>query len=358
MKKTFKVIIGSMCLTLAAVAAHAEYKLIVPQEPGNGTDVWARIVAREWEKKLGEKITVVNIPGANDIPGFNKFHNELQKDPKNIMVAHGGNAESFLYQNVDYDYKYYDPIGLQNLTIMVGKRKGVDLFAKDTIIKFSSASGTNPDMIAMMMLVCGPNQTMAQYKDCYNTKFKYVRGMSGGERKMAYMRGETNAVRESTASYLKNMKPFAGNEDWFNPGVFDIATGQIGTDQNFPAVTFRDVYKAKWGVYPSGDLYNAWVLDKNFRDVLQKAMFVSKNNPNTAKLRSSLQAMLTDPVSVAAIETQTGKYQWLVGTDVNKALNALDQQLTKKALKDLVWVIGTVFGQEAVYKDNIAAKAK
>jgi tripartite-type tricarboxylate transporter receptor subunit TctC len=42
--------------------AHADYRFIVPQEPGNGTDIWARIVAREMEKKLGEKIIVENIP--------------------------------------------------------------------------------------------------------------------------------------------------------------------------------------------------------------------------------------------------------------------------------------------------------
>jgi hypothetical protein len=118
------------------------------------------------------------------------------------------------------------------------------------------------------------------------------------------------------------------------------------------------VYKAKWGVEPKGDLYDAWALDKNYRDVLQKALFVDKGNPNLAKLRSSLAAMLADPVSVAAIEKETGKYQWVLGDDVAKAMAALEKQLTKKALKDLVWFISQAIGQEAIYKDNIAAKAK
>ena len=352
----FRKFLAVAALTVASISAHADYRLIVPQEPGNGTDIWARIVAREWEKKLGEKVVVENIPGANDVPGFNKFHNELRKDPKVIMVAHGGNAESFLYQKVDFDYKYYDPVGLQNLTIMVGKWRDLDT-SKDKI-KFSAASGTNPDMLAMVMLVCGPGKTMQQYADCYRANFKYVMGMTGNERKMAYMRGETNAVRETPSAYYKNIKPISANADWFNPGVLDIKTGQIVTDRNFPNVTFKDVYKAKWGVYPSGDLYDAWVLDKNFRDVLQKALFVDKGNPNLAKLRTSLKDMLADPVSLAAIEKETGKYDWVIGEDVNKAMAALDKQLTKKALKDLVWFISTAIGQEAIYKDNIAAKAK
>jgi hypothetical protein len=350
--KKFLVILAAIIST----SALADYRLIIPQEPGNGTDIWARVVAREWEKKLGEHMVIENIPGANDIPGFNKFHNSLRKDPKVIMVAHGGNGESFLYQNVDYDYKYYDPIGLQNLTIMVGKSKAMDPW-KDTI-KFSNASGSNPDMIAMVMLVCGPGKTLQEYKDCYKAHFKYVTGMTGNERKLAYMRSETNAVRETPVAYFKNIRPIESNVDWFNPGVLDLKTGKVGVDANFPNVTFTDVYKAKWGVVPSGDLYQAWLLDKNYRDVLQKALFIDKGNPNRDKLRASLKAMLEDPVSLAVIEKETGKYQWILGDDVTKAQASLEALLTKKALKDLVWFISQAFGQEAIYKDNIAAKAK
>lgn len=335
--------------------AQADYRFIVPQEPGNGTDIWARIVAREMQKKLGETIIVENIPGANDVPGFNKFHNTLRKDPKVVMIAHGGNAESFLYQKVDYDYKLYDPIGLQNLTIMVGRRSDSDVY-KD-VIKFSSASGTNPDIIAMTLLVCGPGKTMQQYAACYKEHFKYVHGMTGNERKLAYMRGETNSVRETPASYYKNIKPVTQNSDWFNPGVLDLKTGKVKADPNFPGVDFAEVYKKKWGVAPSGDLYDSWNLVKNYRDVLQKAMYVDKGNPNRDKLRKALAATLSDPVSLAAIEKETGKYEWFIGDDVAKAHVALEKLTTKKALKDLVWWISTVLGQEAIYKDNIARVA-
>jgi hypothetical protein len=342
-------------LSFASFLAQADYKFIVPQEPGNGTDIWARIVAREMEKKLGEKIIVENIPGANDIPGFNKFHNTLRKDPKTVMVAHGGNAESFLYQQVDYDYKSYDPIGLQNLTIMVGRRTDSDPFTKT--VKFPAASGTNPDVIAMTLLVCGPNKTMEQYASCFKERFQYVKGMTGNERKLSYIRGEVNAIRETPSAYFKNIRPIADNADWFNPGVLDLKTGKITSDPNFPGVNFVEVYKAKWGVVPSGDLYDSWVLVKNYRDVLQKALFVDKGNPNRDKLRKALKDTLADPESLAAIEKETGKYEWFIGNDVNKATKALENITTKKALKDLVWWVSTVLDQPAIYKDNIASKA-
>ena len=130
MKKLF-----ALFLSLFVINAHAEYKMIVPQSVGGGTDVWARIVAKELEKHLGESIVIVNIPGFNDIPGFNEFHNNLRKNPKTIMVAHGGNAESYLLHQVDYNYNDYTPIGLQNLTIVVGKRKDRDVFSK---VRFSA----------------------------------------------------------------------------------------------------------------------------------------------------------------------------------------------------------------------------
>jgi hypothetical protein len=349
-----KSILMAVALGICSIA-QAEYQFIVPQEPGNGTDIWARIVAREMSKKLGEEITVVNIPGANDIPGFNKFHNSLRNDNKVVMVAHGGNAESYLYQQVDYDYKFYDPIGLQNITVMIGRRSDIDVY-KD-VIKFPSASGTNPDIIAMTLLVCGPGKTMKEYAACYKEHFKYVNGMTGNERRLAYFRGELNSIRETPSAYIKNVTKFDKNVDWFNPGVLDLASGKVVTDVNFPKVTFADVYKAKWGVAPSGDLYDAWLLVKNYRDVLQKALYVNKGNPNRAKLIQALQATLADPISLAAIEKETGKYQWIIGDDVYKAHATLEKLTTKKALKDLVWFTGTVLGKEAIYKDNIAAKA-
>jgi hypothetical protein len=351
---SLKKLLAAIAICVTGVA-HADYTFIVDQEPGNGTDIWARIVAREMSKKLGETIVIKNIPGANDIPGFNKFHNSLRFDPKTVMVAHGGNAESYLYNQVDYDYKYYDPIGLQNLTIVVGRSKNLNV---DTdVIKFPSASGTNPDVIAMTLLVCGPDKSMKEYATCFDKKFKYVNGMTGNERRMAYMRGEVNAIRETPSAYMKNIVKLDVNNNWFDPGILDIATGKIVEDKNFPGIFFPDVFKAKWGVAPRGDLYDVWALDKSYRDVLQKALYVNKGNPNRAKLIKALQDTLADPISVAAIEKETGKYPWVIGDDVHKAHAALDKITTKKALKDLVWWVSTVLKQEAIYKDHIAAKA-
>ena len=101
-----------------------------------------------------------------------------------------------------------------------------------------------------------------------------------------------------------------------------------------------------------------YVLVRNYRDVLQKSFWVSKDNPNAQKLRDSLTAMTQDKESMAVIEKETGAYPWVIGNDVNKAMSTLENVTTKKALKNLVYWTSTSFGQVAFYKEEIASKAK
>lgn len=349
----FKKLITTLLLSLAAVTAHAEYKMIVPQAPGGGTDIWARIVATEWEKKLGEKITVVNIPGINDIPGFNEFHNKLQYDDKVIMVAHGGNAESFLLHDVDYNYFQYQPIGLQNLTIVTGHRKDADINNK---IVFGYSSGSNPDAMSMTLMLCGPDKTLEQYLACWNEKFVYVKGMKGNERRLAYMRGELTATRETPAAYFKHSRNVPENVDWYSAGVLNLTNGKIMEDPNFPGITFEQVFEKKWGVPPSGYLYDAYVLVKMYRDALQKSLWVREGNPNTQKLIDSLRATVNDPVSSAKIEADTGKYGWILGTDIHLVLAVLNVLTTEETLHNLVWWSENAHEQTATFKQELVRK--
>lgn len=347
-----------LAILLMAVAgmAHADYRFIVPQEPGAGTSVWTSIVAKELEKKLGEKIYIQHIPGARDIPGPTKFQEELRFDNKTVMVAHGGNAESYLLEPVKYRYSDWEPIGAMNITIMVGHRNDADVYKQ---VKFAAGSGNNPDMMAMTLLVCGPMPDIKAYAQCYKEKAKFINGMAAPERRLAYMRGELNAMRETPAAYIKFFEPMKDNVNWFNEGVLNIKTGRVQPDPNFDkALFFETVYKAKWGVAPKGDLFDAYMLVKNWRDVLQKSLWVNKGNPNADKLRKALVAMLNDPDSMAVINKENGKYEFLVGNQVNDAMVHLQDLTTRRALKDLVWWSVTVFGVEATYKDNIAKAAK
>ena len=340
---------------LLSTSAFADYTMIVGQEPGGGTSVWASIIAKHLEKHLGEDINIQHIPGARDIPGFNKFHNELRFDNKTIMVTHGANAESYLLETVDYDYKLYEPIGGMNLTAATAHRRGFDI-DRDTI-KFSTGSGFNPDMMAMTLLACGELPTIDEYVDCYNNRTIFVKGMKSGARRLAFMRDELNATRESTAAFIKHVQPLINKGDaelWFSEGVFDLATNSIIADKNFPEEShFDTVYKKRWGKEPSGPLYDAYLLVKNYRDVLQKALWMNKGNPNAHRVKQALIAMLNDPQAVADITARAGNYHWLIGSELSDSLKLLNDLIREDTLKDLVTWYSDAFGLMPVYKQSL-----
>jgi len=331
-------------------AAQAEYTFIVPQKPGGGTSVWTAVVATQLEKFLGEKIVIRHLPGANDIPGFNKFHKELRFDDKTVMISHGGNGESYLVDSVDYDYYQYDPIAMMNLTIVSAHQTGFDPAVGE--IKFAAGSGTDPDMMSQILMINGPGLTTARAKEIFANNYRYVKGMNSGDRRLAYQRGELNVTRESTAAYTKHYEGKDFSQVWYSHGVFNLKTGQVEADPNYPGKSFSEVFKAKWGVAPAGEFYDAYILLRNFRDVMQKALWVNKGNPNTDQLREAFRKMAADPEAMAAIYKDTGKYEWIIGKDMVTALDMLRGQIKPNTLRNLVDFLQAT-SKPAVFKENL-----
>jgi hypothetical protein len=350
MRNIVKLIIAG--LAIAVSTAHAEYRMIVPQAPGGGTSVWANIVARHLEKHLGEKIVIQHIPGAKDIPGFNEFHNKLRTDPKVIMVSHGGNGVSYLVDQIDYDYKHYDSIGMQNLNIVVGHAATANP-GRDRM-RIAGGAGLQPDGMAMAMLLCGNLPKKEDYLACWKQRVTWVNGIKGSERRLVYQRGELNTVRETPAAWIKHYANKPDSKIWYHHGVLDLATGQQQEDPNFPpGFRFEDVFKRIYGQEPRGELYEAYALQRNFRDVLQKALWVNKGNPNTEKLRAALRSMLADPAAVKALEADSGRYTWIIGNDGNQVVDRLRKNITEKKLQTLVWWHDNAYQFKSVYKPEL-----
>jgi hypothetical protein len=342
---------------MAASPAWAEFKMIVPQAAGNGTAVWASIIARHLEKQLGEPVVIQHIPGAKDIPGFNEFHNRLRFDDKTIMVSHGGNAIGYLVDRVDYDYKYYDSIGMQNLNIVVGKHQNNTMDGSRRV-RHAGSSGQETDGMAIAMLMCGNLPTMQAYLDCYQRRVIWVNGVSGGERRLGFLRGEFDVARESVVSWNKHYTdPKVGAEIWFHHGVYDLSTRQQKEDPNFPAgLRFEKVFQDRWGEAPRGPLYEAYTLSRNFRDVLQKALWVNKGNPNTERLRAALRKMIADPEASAALVTDGGAYEWIIGDDGNRVVDRIRRNITEDRLKNMVWWHENAYRFPSVFKPDLIIK--
>ena len=345
-----KLIVGMIMSMFLATQVMADYIVVVPQKPGAGTSQWAAIVVKELRKYLDENIVIRHIPGARDMQGFNKFHNDLREDDTVIMVSHGGNGVSFLQENVDYDYSDYESIGIMNLNIIAGKIKGQDMTQGG--IKFAAGSGMIPEGLAMTMLLCGPDKTIEQYVTCFKDNVRWVKGMSGGERRLAFKRGELNATRENPAAYKKHVESNDNAEIWFHHGILQ-ADGSHADDPNHPGFQFEALFEERWGVAPSGKLYDAYKLVKSFRDGMQKAIWVNKGNPNADKLREALRKVATNPESVAAIVAAVGHYEWIIGEDGNAHRDTLMTFITEDALKTLVHFNAEAFGINSVYKEHL-----
>ena len=340
-----------MALVLMTTTALADYNLIVPQKPSGGTSVWAQIVVAEWEKHLGEKINLIYKPGARDQLGPNEFQNKLRFDDKTILVSHGGNGISYLVEPVEYNYLDWESIGQMNLNIIVGARKNADVL--NGPIAFPSGSGMTPEVMAIVLLLAGPNNDPIK---TFNEKIIWVKGMSGSERRLAFIRGDLNATRENPAAYKKHVLPVIGKGDaytWFHHGLLDVNTGQHNKDPNFVELTFEELYFEMWLTEPSGDFYDAYKLVKSWRDALQKAFWVNKGNPNRDKLVAALDKMINDPESVAAIEKKVGKYEWRTGSDGDAAVRTLKSFITPEALKTLVEFKSQQLGYNTVYKEDL-----
>lgn len=341
-----RILIAMFFLT---TVAKADYNLIVPQNPSGGTSVWSQIVVQEWEKHLEEKINLIYKPGARDQLGPNEFQKELRFDNKTILVSHGGNGISYLMEPVQYDYLDWESIGQMNLNIIVGANKTV----KTGKVSFAAGSGMTPEIMAITLLLTGPDQDPIEV---FNKNITWVKGMKGSERRLAFMRGDLNATRENPAAYKKHVMPLIEKGvayTWFHHGLLDVKSGQHVNDPNFTEPTFETLYQETWGVAPSGDFYDAYKLVKSWRDALQKAFWVNKDNPNKQKLVDALNKMIADPESMANIEKKVGKYEWRTGTNGDEAVKTLKSFITPTALKTLTDFGNQQLGFNTVYKEQL-----
>jgi hypothetical protein len=347
-----KKLLMSLVLTLGITGtAFADtFTFVVPQKPGSGTTIWTEIVLKELQRFLPEdELKLRNFPGARDIPAVNAFQNELRFDDSIVMVSHGGNGVSFLQEDVDYNYGDWESIGMMNLNIIVGKRLDADL---DNII-FASKSGRVPDAMGMAMLLCGPDKTIDEYATCFKSKVNWVPGFgNGGARRLAFKRGELTVDRENPAAFKKHIAPNEEAEVWFHHGILQ-ADGSHADDPNYPGKQMEILFEEKWGVAPSGPMYDAYKLVKSFRDSLQKAFWVNKGNPNASKLQAALLEMSKDPQAIKAIQKKVGNYGWIIGEAGNNQRDTLMSFITEESLKNLIKFSNDALNIPAVYKEKL-----
>lgn len=343
-----------LLLAFFASVAQAEYRVVVTDPPGGGSSVWTTMVVKQLNKFTDEPIVLEHIPGARNLPGANKFHNELRFDNRYMLTGVGSHATNLYVEKVDFDWSKYDAIGGQNLDIIVGRNVKFDYSQK---LVWGNTGGLM-DTTGFALMLCGNLPNMDAYLSCWKQKAIWVGGVNSADQKMNYLRGEFNVTRDPPPSWVKNYSENKDTTLWYTNGLYDLKTKKQVPNPNYPAeFFFENAFKAKWGVAPKGEMYDIYKTLTSTNNALQKVFWINKGNPNTPKLREALRKMTQDKEAMAAIAKESGgDYPWFIGDDMNQVAKDVYQGVTEKQLKNIVkWYAGAL-GTQSLYKPEMATK--
>tara|TARA_B100000085_G_scaffold61124_1_gene53973 strand:- start:3652 stop:4677 length:1026 start_codon:yes stop_codon:yes gene_type:complete len=310
-------------LLFTVTSAMAEYRLVVPSPKGTGTAIWADVVAAELEKYLGERVIVENIKGGKGNVGLETFNTKYKDDPKTILLAHGGNANAWLIENVNWSFKNWEPIMIQPYNITTTIKSDFDW--QNEKLNLADCSGCVPETLGWTLLIGWDN-------------INFVRKMSAGDAKQAWLRGDFNYIREPASRHIKNTLPMVeGGEALrlFNHGMFTPNNGFV-QDPNWPDTPMvTDLYKDTFGKDPSGDVYEAYILSAVWRDGLQKGLFMHPG-ANTEAVVDAFERMMANEDSRKYLISKLGDYPMYFGEESNIIMDSLYGYVTKERLKLLV----------------------
>ena len=102
--------VTALLISISAFAA-TTYSFIIPNPPGSASDVIARTMSEEYNRRTGNQLVVDYVPGGDHIIAVNKFKSRQQ--PTVILVTTSMSIFNFIfkenlpYGDADFDYTSY-----------------------------------------------------------------------------------------------------------------------------------------------------------------------------------------------------------------------------------------------------------
>lgn len=280
------VVAGAM--SASALAADTSFAgkritMIVPYGEGGGSTVHARLYAPALEKALPGHPTIIvrNIAGAGSVKGINEFYNTAK--PDGLMIASLGTGTFFQYLLKDPAVHYPLPKFRAFLTspfgLVVYGRKDIGLSGNSVAdIKhlrehppiYGGANATSSDLPAIYSL------------GLLGIKPKTVFGMSNGEARAAFQRGELNVNYDNMASWSTSVEPLIKDGTAVPLFTFGFEKdGKIERDPMAPNVpTFLELYKKVNGKPLSGTALKVWMTLFNIRVMGSKMLALPPKTPD------------------------------------------------------------------------------
>ena len=329
--------IKKLITALAAIIITTSYALAVdysgktvtiwiPFKAGGGSDTWARAIGTAFSKNLPGNPTVVvkNVTDGKAIGASNKYFAEHGKDKDGSVVfgTSGSVQLPFIFKDerVRYQYKNMVPIFASGTggVVYVRKDMGVTDIIKDfdklkgSKLVYGSQGKTSLDAVPILAF------------DMLGLDVNVVYGMKGRKAgRAAILRGETTIDYQTTASYLKHVKPLVEKGEMVPLMTWgSVINGQIKRDPNFPNLpSFSEVYD-KVIKNKNKEAFDAWQVLFNAGFATQKFIVLPKSasdNVVTAWIKASGQ-IVNDLDTMKIINKKLGKYDQIIGENLIFAL--------------------------------------
>lgn len=329
-KVTAGLAIGAMSI-ISAMAQDTTFdrvELIVPYGPGGGSTLHGRLYARYLEQALpgNPDVVIRNVPGAGSVVGINEFYNNASADGNTIASIASGTFLSYIVDSPEVRYP------LTEFRAFSSSPFGVIIYARP-----DQAGGLTDDPIENVRKIAGSrsvyggqNAISSDMPALIAMHLLDIRpatlfGISNGEARAAFERGELNINYDNMASYGSSVKPLI--DDGVAVPLFTFGyvanDGTIERDPMAPEIpTFFEVYEGIHGKPISGIEEQVWRSMMAIRVMSSKAFVLPKGTSDEiyeiyAEAAAQAIVMMKDDPEAQGI---LGPYPQLSGTAAHQSM--------------------------------------
>jgi len=293
----------------------------IPFKAGGGTDAWARAIGPAFSKNLpgNPKVIVQNVTEGGILGASNKYFSQHSNDKDGLVVFGTSGSVQLPYlfrdERVRYDYKNMIPVFGSGTggVVYIRKDMGINNIIKDfkklksTSLVFGSQGVNSLDAVPVLAF------------DMLGLDVNVVYGMKGRKvGRAAILRGETTIDYQTTASYLKHVKPLVEKGEMVAVMTWGAPIdGKVARDPNFPDLpSFPEVYEAVTGNKFKGTEAKSWTALFYAGFATQKYVMLPKSaSKKVVKAwQKAAEAIVNDPEAMKVLNKKLGKYDQVTGS--------------------------------------------
>jgi tripartite-type tricarboxylate transporter receptor subunit TctC len=300
-------------------------EFVVPFATAGGSDVWARFFAPLIAEQLPGKPTIVvkNVPGGGSITGTNQFVRSAKPDGLSILGTSGSTQLPYLLDDPRVRYKYDELIpimvsptgGAVYVNPSLGITSAKDIAkAKGKKMKTGSQGATSLDLVPVLAY------------EILGLDVDPVFGLSRGEGRLAFERGEALIDYQTTSAYISNVVPLIKSGKavpLFSWGVLNDK-GELVRDPSFPELPhFAEAYEMAYGKKPSGIQFDAWKAFMVAGFAAQKPLFLPKGTSKDIvdTYTAAIQKVVSAPDFKKKAGDEIGEYVQATGPAAQKMMD-------------------------------------